>query len=173
VFDVRSVIGTLKIFHPPCDGGFAMMSLKMSGARTLTGIGAVIVAALGVMSLVSTGCSYSAGGSGYSDDTFLYPSTAQVPKSVTLVDTRTGQTLWSYEIPVGRRLVVSFNRNVEPQNALTPDRMNWDELDSSTSSGSLENSMLVPDRNGRRLDVRVRLAPELPAGASAAPNPSK
>lgn len=140
-----------------------MMKVTMTRARVLSGV----CAASGVVALAATGCStYVPGGSGFSDDAYTYPSTPQTPQTVTLTDTRTGQTLWTYEIPVGRQLTVRFMRDSEPENVLTPDTMYWEEMDAGTHYGYLDNSMLVPNRDGRRLDPMVRPAPEMPTAAA-------
>lgn len=144
-----------------------MTNERMPVSRLLTSVGAACVA----FGLISTGCStYAPGGSGFSDDAYTYQSTAHVPQSVTLTDTRTGQTLWTYEIPVGRQLTVRFMRDSEPENVLTPDTMYWEEMDLGTHYGYLDNSMLVPNRGGRRLDPATRPAPEMPTAAANTPS---
>ncbi len=145
-----------------------MKNVNDSHVRTVTGFEALLVAGVVAGSALTSGCStYSPGGSGFSDDAFTFQSTEQVPQSVTLVDTRTGQTLWTYEVPVGRQVTVRFERDINPDNTLTPDEMYWEEMEIGTHHGYLDNSMLVPSKSGRRLDVAVRPAPEMPATATA------
>jgi len=109
------------------------------------------------------GCtSYQPGGSGFSDDTHTYYSTVHEPKSVSLVDTRTGQTLWTYEIPVNRQLTLRFYENQSPDTPDTPSRMHWREFEIGTKQGNLDNEMLVPMARDRRLDWVIRAHPEYP-----------
>ena len=119
------------------------------------------------------GCSiYKPGGSGFSDDTFTYYSLAHMPVTVTLVDSRTGQTLWTYEVPVGRQLTLRFEEAYAPENKLTPALLRWQELKQGTSFGTLESTMLVPDKYSRRLEPVYRSQPEMPQGVSASAEPA-
>ncbi len=120
---------------------------------------------------------YRPGGAGYSDDTFTYVSESWTPTNVSLVDTRTGQTLWSVEIPVGQQCVVRFYRGTEPDNEVYPDTMRWQLMPAGKESGELYNVAAVPPMSARRVDVSLRQGPEMPrrpepapiAGASARP----
>lgn len=152
-----------------------MTMLNLTRVRTVTSRAAVLGTAIAAASLAAAlsgaGCStYVPGGSGFSDDAFTYASTEHVPQSVALIDTRTGQTIWTYEIPVGRQLTVRFEKNINPDNVLTPDEMYWEEMDAGTHHGYLDNSILVPGHNARRIDVITRPAPEIPTAAATTPS---
>lgn len=117
---------------------------------------------------VSAGCYYE-GGALRSNDRFTYASTTWQPKTVTLVDTRTGETLWSVDIPVGRQLVIDFNAERRADNTQwLPDEALWDIMPDTRRHGALKNKMRVPPRTARRLDVTLRPVPEMPAGAPTA-----
>ncbi len=93
-----------------------------------------------------------------------------MPQTVTLVDTRTNEKMWTYEIPVGKELVMKFYKNTAPGEHLS-DSMRWEVMDVEKTSGPLDNVLPVPDQFSRRVDVEVRPTPEQPpadAEASAA-----
>ena len=113
------------------------------------------------------GCSaYRPGGGMMSRDVFTYPSTSDLPQTVMLKDVRTGATLWTYEVPVGRQLVVRFYDNANPDDARMPDMMKWEEIKLGHGGGDLTNSIAVPDKYSRRLDVELRARPEVQAAAT-------
>jgi len=120
-----------------------------------------------------SGCGYRPGGPGYSDDTFTYISQPHNPVTVTLVDTRTEKPVWTYEVPAGRQLTIRFLDDYAPDNTMSPTKFTWQEMERGTHYGTLENSMLVPDRTARRLDVEYRTQPELPQGVSASADGTK
>lgn len=138
----------------------------MNGRMSMACVAAAIVSL--------AGCStYKPGGSGFSDDTFTYYSLSHQPVTVAIVDTRTGQTVWTYEVPVGRQLTISFQDDYAPENTLTPARLTWQEMKQGETGGTLENSMLVPNRYCRRIDPTYRPQPEMPKAASASAEPAK
>jgi hypothetical protein len=122
---------------------------------------------LGLLATVTTigGCGYTPGGPGYSRDAHTYVSTTHEPKSITLLDTRTGETLWRYEIPVDRKLTVRFYKQRNAENAAMPDEMRWEEWGLDRSYGSLENKLPVPPAGYRRMEMTIR-KPELATSAS-------
>lgn len=106
------------------------------------------------------GCYYE-GGNFASLNQFTYVSTAWEPKTITLKDTRTGQDLWSVDIPVGKQLVIDFYRDTDPH-AFYPDTMRWGIMDDDVLTSRLDHEIRVPDRTSRRVDMELRPAPELP-----------
>lgn len=113
---------------------------------------------------VLPGC-WVEGGRGNSSDSFTYVSTEYQPKTVSLVDTRTGQAIWSYEIPVGRELVMEFYQGeiATARDHLNPDTLRWDDFEAGTYFGSPRKRLNVPPSTARRLDVALRPAPEMAA----------
>ncbi len=124
-----------------------------------------LLAGLGSLSACSTG--YPTGGGSISRDAFPFESTSFSPKTVQLKDTRTGEVLWTYEIPVDRKLVVRFYPGRNPTNTEMPDEMRWEEWELGRDNGSLENKMPAPDSRYRRLDVFIRKAEPSAARAEA------
>ena len=100
------------------------------------------------------------GGTGYSEDKMVYMSRPHDPKTVTLVDTRTGEPLWTMDVPVGRKLVVNFESGRAQGTPDRPDLMRWGLMDESDRMGRTHNAMPVPRANARRLDVSLRPTPE-------------
>lgn len=117
--------------------------------------------------LAASGCvGYHPGGNMQSEDTFTYWSTPHMPHTVTLVDTRSGEQLWTYEIPVGKQLVMKFYKDTTPDAHLS-DSMRWEIMDVEKTGGRLTNVLPVPDRFSRRVDVEVRPTPESAPPAEA------
>ncbi len=117
--------------------------------------------------LSATGC-YKEGGKGISLDLYTYKSTSQQPKTLTLVDTRTGEAIWTADVPVGQQLVVRFYGNANKMDYYT-DTMKWGIMPNGRVIAGLPNAMPVPGRIARRLDMTLRSVPEMPALTSAEP----
>ncbi len=112
--------------------------------------------------LLLTGC-YTEGGPGFSIDQHVYVSRPWQPWTVTLRDTRTGQEFWSMDVPVGKKLIVSFSENTGSNDKYTPDVMKWVVVDEDRETFvSITNSLPVPPANSRRLEPALRTTPELP-----------
>ncbi len=112
--------------------------------------------------LLLTGCgsSFSPAGSGFSEDRFTYESTEWSPKTVELIDTRTDQTLWSIDIPVGQKLTMQFETAYDNDNTEYPERMKWVVQPISKRSWKGKESMLVPGPTSRLIEMTLRPAPE-------------
>lgn len=124
------------------------------------------VLAVAALSAVLTGC-YSEGGPGVSIDQHTYVSTSWQPKTITLRDSRDGSSLWSHDVPVGKKLVIQFREN-SAENGQSfgdakPDLMLWELMDPDDDFGPLHNQVPVPPKEARRLDMTLRPTPELPA----------
>lgn len=128
------------------------------------------IAALAVAALAAGGCYYP-GGPMWSWDQFTYESTVWQPYTITLVDTRTGQTLWTVDVPVEQQLVMRFNDGQGTADNITPTMMEWELMPRGRRFGGLANAMPVPGRESRRVDVTLRKTPELPPDMTAAGTP--
>lgn len=132
----------------------------------------ISLATLALAGLASAGCllnrvpGYYEGGSRASDDQHVYVSRPHSPKTVTLVNTITGESIWSVDIPVGQQLVVRFYDNKYPDEPVNSTMMKWALMKESVEGPGLNNQMRVPGRDYRRLDMEVRDEPEMPAEAS-------
>ena len=114
--------------------------------------------------LFFSGCKmYSPGGNPFfngPDSAATWESTEEFPKTITVIDTRSGEHLFVMEIPVGKQLVVDFETGSGNDPVETPDLMRWEIFDIGTGWGALNNAMTVPNRWSRRLDVAIRPASE-------------
>ena len=111
------------------------------------------------------GACHMQGGSLYSDDKHTYVSTSWRPWTVSLVDTRTGEAVWSMDVPVGRQLVVQFREGSGP-NEFKPDMMDWMLMEPGRG-GALRNQIPVPPASARRLEPVLRPTPEDPGALTA------
>lgn len=115
--------------------------------------------------LATAGCGFKSHGPWWSGNARLtYDSTSIAPKTVSLIDTRTDETIWSVDVPINWKLVVRFNENENP-NDLMSDVMEWGVMPISQRRGSLDNSMPVPGRVSRRIDMAIRSTPGLTGSA--------
>lgn len=126
----------------------------MSILRTLT------IAALLSSPIALIGCN-TEGGRGYSSDSYTYVSRTWSPKTVTLLDSRTGETLWSVDLPVGKQMTVGFRKGTGP-NEYKPDMMYWGMTEPGRVGRVQKNWIPVPPHHGRRLELTLRDAPEAP-----------
>ena len=112
----------------------------------------------------ATGCTmYTPGGNPFfngPESAATYQSTEEHPKTVTLIDTRSGEYLFVMEVPVGKKLVIDFIKDAGDNEVLTPDLMMWEVFPKNINYGPLSNSMTVPNGWSRRLDVTLRNASE-------------
>jgi len=137
------------------------------------------LAIAGVSALLLPGCvTHHPGGNQRSDDQFTYVSTAFLPVNITLVDTRTSESFWSVEVPVGEKLVIQFFKDRAKQaSANTPDLLRWEMYDAKRNISPLRNAMAVPPADLVRIDVSYREGPEYPpendpyAGVAIVPDP--
>ncbi len=129
--------------------------------RTL-GVCGLAVAALLAAGAVG-GCSlapYEEGGSGFSIDQHIYASTAELPITVMLEDTRTKEVLWTVEVPVGQKVAIRFSTGYYGNSASFPDQMRWDLMPATQSYGGLSSEMAVP--HARVLKTSYREPGEFP-----------
>jgi hypothetical protein len=126
----------------------------MSSARS------IVATILAAASCALIGCN-TEGGRGFSSDSYTYVSRTWSPKTVTLFDTRTGETLWSVDLPVGKQMSVGFRRGTGP-NEYKPDMMYWGMTEPGRLGRVQKNWIPVPPHYSRRLDLTLREAPESP-----------
>ena len=108
---------------------------------------------------------YYPGGSLASRDLYTYQSTQDYPQTVTVVDTRTHEQIWSCDIPIGQELVIQFFEDHDEKSADRPSLMRWELLPIERRGGDLHNSLPMPVKWDRRVDVTLRkLSNEPPRG---------
>ena len=95
-------------------------------------------------------------------DQYTYISRPHEPKTISLIDTRTDEVIWTVDIPVGSQLSMRFIPNHDKDNSFTPDLLRWEIWDERRFAGRMTNSMPVPAADVRRIDMTVRESPEFP-----------
>lgn len=116
---------------------------------------ALLAAAIGL-----TACS-TPGGLPWSADRYVYQSNEWQPWTVSLIDARTGESLWSVDVPVGQQLVMGFRRGAGP-NEFKPDIMYWGITENGRAISRQSNLVPVPPAHARRLEPVLRPTPEMP-----------
>jgi hypothetical protein len=106
------------------------------------------------------GC-HGESGSFWSDDRYTFVSRSWQPKTVTLIDTRTGEATWSVDVPVDQQVVVGFSKGTGP-NDYKPDEIVWEIMPADRKAGTRDSRMPCPGPSARRLEMTLRPAPEMP-----------
>ena len=146
--------------------------LRVLRRSALLAAGAAAIAAVG---LGGSGCHREGPYPGVSVDEFTYISRTWEPKTITVVDTRTNESMWSVDIPVGQQLVVGFSTGTGP-NEYTPDEIVWGMFPAGKRFGARPNRMPCPPSYARRVDMKIRAVPEpvwsdVPGEANYRPEP--
>jgi hypothetical protein len=143
------------------------MPTRTTTRRTLILSATLLLPVLAVLG----GCWHNEAGPGYSNDTHTYVSTAWRPWTVTLLDTRTGEAVWSADVPVDQQLSIRFRKGAGPGGEL-PDIMDWGLMKAGTKYGHRKNRLPVPGRDARLLRPTMRAVPEMPGAVlTTAPEP--
>jgi hypothetical protein len=125
---------------------------------------ALVIGSAAAAALLLGGCrsAYFPGGNFRSANTFTYISTAETPKTITLIDTRSDEPIWSVEIPVGHQLTMSFREGKGDDPVYLPDLMEYRIAPERFYFGRLDNQISVPDEHSRRVVMTLRPSPEYP-----------
>jgi len=97
-----------------------------------------------------------------SRDSHTYVSTASKPLTVAVIDTRTDETVWSIDVPLGKQLSMKFHEGKGSDDEFMPDLVTWGLFRPGKQFGNRAQSQPVPPSNARLLDVSVRESAELP-----------
>lgn len=90
------------------------------------------------------------------DDNFRYDSTPFLPATVTLVDTRTEEEVWTFDVPVGNCVILHFSGNGSADDPYGDAEMEWVVKGTARYDGEARGSLQVPTRGARRIDVTYR-----------------
>ena len=115
-----------------------------------SGIRAVLLSGIAAVGL---------GGCG-STEAYRYYSTPFVPQTVTLVNTVTGEQLWTVDVPAGRELKITFRDSPSRANSAGMDEMTWSIGPRGRPTEGPKSTMMVPGPESRRFDVTHREGPE-------------
>jgi hypothetical protein len=123
--------------------------------------------ALTVASAAALTACHSPGGGWYpySGGSNTYYSFETAPKTVVLIDTRSGEEFFTMDIPVGKQLTFDFVAGEGDDPVLRPDLMRWEVWDQNTYTGQLTNTLSVPHASSRRIDVFIRDSIEYKTGS--------
>ncbi|MEQ8316917.1 MAG: hypothetical protein RIE77_13675 [Phycisphaerales bacterium] len=113
------------------------------------------VVALAAAAASMGGCIYS------SSDSHPYVSRTWSPKTITLVDSRTGEELWRYDLAVGNKMRIRFYEGDETD-LIMPDEMRWEVKDVESGKVIDSDELPCPPEGVRRIDWHERPAPEYP-----------
>lgn len=118
---------------------------------------ALALACMAAATISLNGC-YKPGGAflPYTGAPQTYYSTESSPKSVTLVDVRTNEIIFSIDIPVGQQLTMDFVAGSGDDPVHTPDLMRYQLWPIGTTTGRMRNAMTVPNAWARRVDIDIR-----------------
>ncbi len=96
----------------------------------------------------------------YPGGSLTYHSTEDRPKSVEVVDTRTDEVVFAIDIPVGKQLSITFQKDAGDDPVYRPDLLRYEVWDIGTRYGRLRNTVTVPNSHSRRVDMHLRESPE-------------
>jgi hypothetical protein len=99
---------------------------------------------------------YRPGGPQATRDLYTFESTTDFPQSIQLIDTASGEVIWSVNVPIGQQVVIRFYDDHDPRNEERPALMRWEMMNRGTRWGELDNAMPVPTYDRRLLEVYYR-----------------
>lgn len=107
--------------------------------------------------LFITGCHRPQGAfMSYTGGSNTYFSYETRPVTITIVDLRTGEEIFTMNVPPGKQLTFDFKDGEGDDPVYTPDLMRYEVFDMGTQNGKLRNTLNVPPANARRIDVAYR-----------------
>jgi hypothetical protein len=136
---------------------------------------------LSLLALAAAAASFAGGCNTYTDLGFVmsrdmhpFVSSAFLPKTLTLVDTLTGETVWSLDVPMGKLAVLQFKHQSTYVKSLVPatpaDEIRWEVFDDvGTRIGYLPNSQKL---NGDPVLLKVTITPKERVAQAATPVPA-
>jgi len=142
------------------------MNLDRCLNRSTVRAGVLFAAAI-VTAGTLVGCMGGNSYSGRSADRYRYESTSYSPKTISLLDTRTGETAWSVDVPVGQAIQISFSEGTGP-NEYRPDEIRWEMAPLDRFIVTPSNSQPCPPAYSRMIVMTERDKPE-PIGVNPDP----
>lgn len=96
-----------------------------------------------------------------SSDSYPYVSRTYSPKTFMLIDTRTGEELWRYDLGVGNSMKIRFFPG-DKDNIIMPDEMRWEVKSGQSGKIIYDGEIPCPPQGVRRIDWFERDKPEYP-----------
>ena len=113
------------------------------------------LAAVGALAIA--GCHTPKGGwMPFSGGSHTYASYETRPVTVSIVDVRTMERIFTMNVPPGKQLTLDFKLGEGDDPVYNPDLMRYEVFDLGTETGKLRNILNVPPANARRIDVSYR-----------------
>lgn len=116
---------------------------------------------MAALALAGAALALPLGGCYTSSDSYPYVSRTYSPKTIVLVDTRTDEELWRYDLGVGNSMKIRFYSGDE-DNIIMPDEMRWEVKSGQSGDIIYEGEMPCPPQGVRRIDMELRETPEYP-----------
>ncbi|MCZ6834455.1 MAG: hypothetical protein O7G85_01645 [Planctomycetota bacterium] len=85
-----------------------------------------------------------------------YHSYETLPVTITIVDLRSNDEIFTMHVPPGKQLTFDFQIGEGDDPIYNPDLMRFEVFDMGTDSGKLRNTLSVPAADARRIDVTYR-----------------
>ncbi|MBS0197839.1 MAG: hypothetical protein JSR77_13875 [Planctomycetes bacterium] len=126
--------------------------MRFSSVNLAMTVRAASLGAALLVPFVVGGCQY--------DERQTFESTPYRPETVTLVNTATGEKVWTCDVPVGQKLEIAFKNKAPRGRELGYDEMTWVISGAASKETGKKNSVKVPPDTSRRLDVSLRPIPE-------------
>jgi uncharacterized lipoprotein YmbA len=111
----------------------------------LSAVVAVVLAGLG-------GCQFT--------ETSKYVSTPMEPKTVMVINTATGETVWTCDVPVGQQLDIGFKNRPDRAQELGYDEMTYGLSGVDSQTASRPSTVRVPPPPTRKIVWVMRPIPE-------------
>lgn len=114
----------------------------------------------GVAAAATLGAAIVVGGCS-SAEVHSYESTTMAPQTITLLNTATGEKIWTCEVPIGKRLDIRFVKTPRAAEEAGFDEMSWQISGMTDKPEGRRSTLKVPPPSHRRLDMTLRPYPEL------------
>lgn len=112
------------------------------------------------LSALVLACSLAGVGGCEYQEHYKFESTPLEPKTVMVIDSATGETVWTCDVPVGERLDIQFKNRPERARELGYDEMTYGLAGADERSAGRRSSVKVPPPPTRRITWVPRPAPE-------------
>jgi hypothetical protein len=119
-----------------------------------------VAAVKAILAAGAVGCVLAVGGCSTVAETYTYTSDAYSPKTVSVIDTSTGEKVWTCDVPVGQKLELRFAKRVRQAEETGSDELSWTLSGVDSSSTGRKSTVKVPPISHRRIDMTLRPAPE-------------
>lgn len=93
-------------------------------------------------------------------ESYVYQSDTYSPKTITVLDTSTGEKILAVDVPPGQQLNMKFESTRDAAEKTGKDTLRWNLRPWGDSSLEKSSTVQVPPPSSRRIDMTLRPAPE-------------